>query len=474
MRSYLISLVVAGAVLAGAAPYVDPVPEYATPQNPLLETPTLTGDGPTNKTSLEDIIDQSPLLSFHRDIVQIESVTGNEYNVGEFISQFLEARNFTVIKQTVTPANAAKQQKERFNIFAYPSNANNKTLSSLSSSPRIDILLTSHIDTVPPFIPYSLSLDAETGEDTHPHQPQPPSAEHRRRSIKISGRGTVDAKASVAAQIFAALDALRRSSSTSAPTIGLLFVVGEETGGDGMKHFSNSERNTAPPSFHTVIFGEPTVSSLVAGHKGMLGFGITARGKAAHSGYPWLGRSAVSTILPVLARIDRLGNIPVEDGGLPFSAKYGKTTVNVGVVRGGVAANVVPAAAEADVAVRLAAGTPDEARRIVRQAVRDALGGKDREECVEVDFESHSGAYGPQDLDADVEGFDVITVNYGTDVPNLVIHDSEDDRVKRYLYGPGSILVAHGDHESLTIGQLEDAVEGYRKLIDAALARNRR
>ena len=49
--------------------------------------------------------------------------------------------------------------------------------------------------------------------------------------------------------------------------------------------------------------------------------------------------------------------------------------------------------------------------------------------------------------------------NYGTDVPNL-----DGDHV-RYLYGPGSILVAHGDDEGLQVKELEDAVEGYRKLI---------
>jgi len=60
-------------------------------------------------------------------------------------------------------------------------------------------------------------------------------------------------------------------------------------------------------------------------------------------------------------------------------------------------------------------------------------------------------------------GFETITVNYGTDVPNL-----EADFTK-YLYGPGTIFVAHSDHEALTVGDLELAVEGYKKLIRHAL-----
>lgn len=56
-------------------------------------------------------------------------------------------------------------------------------------------------------------------------------------------------------------------------------------------------------------------------------------------------------------------------------------------------------------------------------------------------------------------GFDTIIANYGTDIP----HFKGDHQ--RYLYGPGTILVAHGDDEALTVADLEDAVEGNKKLI---------
>ncbi|KAE8138018.1 putative carboxypeptidase [Aspergillus pseudotamarii] len=414
-------------------------PHPAFPQSP-LGVPTTSTSSPLTGTfnSAEEVINASPFLSFHRDIVQIESISSNEHNVGEFIANFLRARNFTVIKQAVTSSSQAENQ-ERFNIFAYPS----------SNTP--EILLTSHIDTVPPFIPYSLDTDSTADKD--------PS------TIRISGRGSVDAKGSVAAQIFAALDVLEQNPS--AP-LGLLFVVGEETGGDGMRAFSESSLNPAPSAFHTVIFGEPTELALVSGHKGMLGFEIVAKGHAAHSGYPWLGRSAISAVLPALSRVDQLGNIPADKGGLPSSPKYGNTTVNIGRVEAGVAANVVPAIARADVAVRLAAGTPDEARDIVRRAVRDATDGNPD---VYAEFSTRSEGYPPQDLDTDVDGFDITTVNYGTDVPNLQIHEREDGPVRRYLYGPGSIHVAHGDNEAITVGDLQEAVHGYRKLIEAASQR---
>ncbi|PYI23378.1 peptidase [Aspergillus japonicus CBS 114.51] len=387
-----------------------------------------------------DIIDASPFLSFHRNLVQIPSVSGNETAVGLFLADFLEAHNFTVIKQPVPAGNQATDtptDTNRFNIFAYPA--------SSPSQDRPEILLTSHIDTVPPFLPYTL-------HDDHGD----------RSALVLAGRGTVDAKASVAAQVFAVLETLEAHPAAS---LGLLFVVDEEVGGLGMRVFSDSPLNpTTPSPFHTVIFGEPTELALVSGHKGMLEFPLLAKGQAAHSGYPWLGRSAVSALLPALSRLDALGEIPAEDGGLPASPKFGRTTVNIGRVDAGVAANVVPAKARAEVAIRLAEGTPDDARKIIAQAVQDATHGDENVYC---DFEVYSGGYPPQDLDTDVPGFEIMPVNYGTDVPNLKVSEN----VKRYLYGPGSIHVAHGDDEAITVGQLEEAVRGYKRLIDAAVQR---
>ncbi|KAF9886225.1 hypothetical protein FE257_011948 [Aspergillus nanangensis] len=432
----------ASAALAAASPHPALLPQEIL--QPSLSTPAQ--DYVLVPNALDDIINDSQFLSFHRDLVQISSISGHEQEVGSFVAEFLQARNFTVVKQPV-PAKEGGDQ-DRFNIYAYP-----------SSVETPEVLLTSHIDTVPPFIPYSVErVESETAKSVNPNND--PS------TIRISGRGSVDAKASVAAQVFAALDILERQPDAS---LGLLFVVDEEVGGAGMKVFSDSSLNPAPSSFKAVIFGEPTNLDLVSGHKGMLGFELVAKGHAAHSGYPWLGRSAISAILPALSRVDQLGDIPAEEGGLPSSSKYGRTTVNIGRVEGGVAANVVPSSARANVAVRLAAGTPDEARDIVHRAVRDAT---DSNGDVHADFDARSEGYPPQDLDTDVAGFRISTVNYGTDVPNLKIHERADGRsVRRYLYGPGSIHVAHGDNEGLTIADLEEALQGYRKLIEAAMGR---
>lgn len=393
--------------------------------------------------SLKSIIDDSPFLSFHRDLVQTPSISKDEAKVGSFIAEFLEAHNFTVVKQPVATSSSDSKADEKapFNVFAYPSG---------STPEDSQILLTSHIDVVPPYIPYSVRNGNKTGGSD---------------SVIVSGRGSVDAKANVAAQVFAALERLSESPSTP---LALLFVVDEEADGTGMRTFSANRTLYDPESskYRGIIFGEPTDGALVSGHKGTLGFTVRSTGRAAHSGYPWLGSSAISSILPALSVLDKLGDIPPREGGLPSSEKYNQTTVNIGLIEGGVASNVVPASANATGLVRLAAGTHEDAAETITCAVRRSVAEiKDANVTVEFqrDDKGNILGYPPQDLDTDVSGFPIAAVNYGTDIPNLKVASS----VKRYLYGPGSIHVAHSDHEALTVGELKDAVKGYKRLIDA-------
>jgi acetylornithine deacetylase len=378
------------------------------------------------------------MLKLHRELCEIESISYNELRVAKFLTSYLEARDFKVVTQEVPQPANSQSKKQRLNLVAYPKASKFGT----NSWKPPKVLLSSHIDTVPPFLPYKLSYPST-------------SASFKREDMLIAGRGTVDDKACVATQTQATLDLLSTSKIDPAD-IGLVFVVGEERAGDGMRYFSDSKFNSA--DYKAVIFGEPTELKLATGHKGILMVTIKAHGKAAHSGYPWLGRSANSMIIPALMIMDDLGNIPESEGGLPASEKYGNSTVNIGKMQGGLAANVIPEYSEAECAMRLAGGTIEQVRGIVSNAIKTA----DKD----LDFEFSQG-YGPVEMDGGIEGFEEITVNYGTDVPNLKVEDG----VKRYLYGPGSILVAHGKDEGLTVGDLENAVEGYKKLVLHALGK---
>lgn len=289
----------------------------------------------------------SPLLSLHRALVEIESISGNEYKVGEYLHSYLSAHNFTVERQHVKPL-AANSEGSRFNLLAY---------SGERHSARV--LLSSHIDTVPPYWPYG-----------------------NRDHNQIWGRGSVDAKGCVATQI-QAMEELLAAGEIIEPNVALLFVVGEEIGGDGMR-----KANGLGLSWETVIFGEPTELKLASGHKGNVAFNIKATGKAGHSGYPWLGENANSMLIPALAALDRLE--------LPSSKKYGNTTLNIGKMGGGVAGNVIAETAKAQIQIRIADGSADKIKKIVADTIKKV------DERLELDFLAKG--YGPVDIDTDVEG----------------------------------------------------------------------
>lgn len=298
----------------------------------------------------------SPLLDLHRDLIKIESISGNEYAVGNYLYKYLSTHNFTVELQTVSSVGAniptalgrLKTKHERHNILAYRGDKR-----------KTRTLLSSHMDTVPPFYDYEVK----------PHH-------------AIWGRGSVDDKGCVAAQI-TALEELLHTREVGDGDVGLLFVVGEETGGDGMV-----KANDFGLEWETVIFGEPTELKLASGHKGNIGFNIRAKGKAAHSGYPWLGVNANSLLIPALAKLDKLK--------LPTSKKYGNTTVNIGRMEGGVAGNVVAETASAQIQIRIADGSAEDVKKIVLDVVKSV------DENLEVEWLNKG--YGPVDIDTDVDG----------------------------------------------------------------------
>ncbi|KAI2626355.1 Zn-dependent exopeptidase [Xylaria nigripes] len=368
---------------------------------------------------------RTQLVSLHQSLVEIPSVSGSENAVGDFLVEYLTEQNFSVERQFLSSHTSdSGEAKSRFNILAWPGHHR-------LTSPKV--LVTSHIDVVPPHIPYSRS-DTELTANT-----------------VIAGRGSVDAKASVAAQIIAVLELLDAQRITPADLM-LLFVVGEETDGVGMRHFSESASSFDPPlSFKAAVFGEPTEGRLACGHKGLFSCTVTAHGKAGHSGYPELGKSAVEVLMR--------GLVKVLDTDLGSSEEFGNTTINIGTIQGGVAHNVIPELAVAGVAGRVAIGPENRGGEVVGQRVKDIMRTVD-EEAFEFDCKD---GYGVVRCECDIEGFDTITVNYGTDVPHF-----KGDHA-RYLYGPGSILVAHGADEAIKLRDLETAVDDFEKIIMHAL-----
>lgn len=328
------------------------------------------------------------VIDLARQLVAIPSVTGEEGALADFLRERLRGLGFKVTEQAI--------EGRRRNILA-------------ASGPSPRVILCTHQDTVPPFIP----LSEDEGY--------------------LYGRGACDAKGIMACLIGAAagLPAEMR------PACGLLFLVGEETDSLGAERANGLDLD---PAF--IVVGEPTENKLGLGHKGFIAVRLEARGKKAHSGYPHLGQSAVLKLLDALQRARSLEF--GEDGEL------GSSTLNIGRVEGGVAANVVPDRAWAEISIRSTVPSGAILDKIKAAAAGDA-------EVVVLSVSE------PQKLFT-VPGFDTAVLAYGTDIPSLRAFG------RPLLLGPGSILDAHIDGERISKNQMRESGPLYQRLVRRLLA----
>jgi len=322
--------------------------------------------------------------------MSIPSVSGDEEAVGFFLRDYLEALGWTVELQAVT--------ENQNNVIAY-----------LNERPRV--FLSTHMDTVPPFI-------APTEDDE-----------------KIYGRGACDAKGIIASQIFAA-EELRRQGIED---IGLLYTIDEEQSSTGAKA-ANGHPLAAKCEY--LINGEPTDNDLAIGSKGAFRVKIKTKGRAAHSAYPEMGDSAIEKLLDILEDVREIE--------FPHDEFFGETTCNIGTVSGGLKINIVPAEAEAGLLIRLT--TP---REPVQEILEKTIGGRGELEVMSFSL--------PVKMLA-IEGFNQKVVRFTTDIPHL------PDWGQPLLLGAGSILVAHTKDEFVMKKDLETAVGLYVNLVKELLA----
>ncbi len=329
------------------------------------------------------------LVALTRQLIDIESITGNEAAVAEFLACHLATLGFAVERMRVTDS--------RFNVWAAP-----------SDNPSPALVFSTHMDTVPPFLPSS--------ED----------------EANIYGRGSCDAKGIIAAQIVAA----ERLRMTGSP-VGLLFVVGEERDSLGA-----TIANQNPKGSRFLINGEPTENRLALASKGALRTEITASGKMAHSAYPELGDSAIDKLLDALQSLRGMQ--------LPTNPDVGPSTLNIGIIEGGRATNVIPDFAKAQLLYRLVA--PSDS---LRDEIVAAVGSRAQVEFV-LDI--------PYQRFRTLPGFDSMTASFTTDIPKL------SNWGEPFLLGPGSILVAHTDREFVSKKDLQTAVDLYVEIARQLLA----
>jgi acetylornithine deacetylase len=331
------------------------------------------------------------VLELTRALVALETPTGSEQAAIDLLDGVLLRAGYRTLRQAVSPG--------RDNLYAYRAEA----------PPAL--VFSTHVDTVPPYLP--LAEDGDT----------------------IRGRGSCDAKGLAAAMV-AAADRLARSGERR---VGLLFVVGEENGSDGAKAAAD-----LGPRGRFLINGEPTENRLSVGQKGTLRVDLTATGRAAHSGYPELGASAIAALLDTIERIRRLP--------LPGDPLLGQSTLNLGLISGGVAPNVVPPHAGAQLLIRTVEPTGP-----LQAAIRELLApGVSVTFPVELPFHKAGGA---------PPGWDTTVVSYASDLPFLASWG------EGYQLGPGTIRVAHTADEHIHKADLLRGVDLYVRLATDLLAR---
>lgn len=327
------------------------------------------------------------VVALAAELLAIQSSTGSESEAVEFVSRWLIGRGWSVELQEVT--------KGRANIWA--------------TRKGRGVTMSTHLDTVLPYIG------------------------PREENGRLYGRGACDAKGIAAAMLAAA----ERLAKAGEQRVDLLFLVGEEAGSDGAR-----AANRLSPTSKYLVNGEPTESRLASGAKGSQRVILRFRGRAAHSAYPELGKSAIAPMLELLPTIGKLD--------LPTDKDLGATTVNIGTIRAGTAGNIIPELAEVELMFRLV-GDVKPLKKSIEKWVGD---------YAEIEY----GSYIPAQKFETIPGFDVAPVAYTSDIPLLTKWG------KPLLFGPGSIHVAHTPDEFIAVDELRAAVDSYERIVRSLLS----
>jgi len=357
------------------------------------------------------------------DLVRIPSLSGEEGEAADFLSRAL--RTFCEVE--IGPGGAVLGQYKR------------------GKGPTL--LLTGHMDTVPPGDEGAWGVPPFSGEV---------------REGKLYGRGAVDMKGAIAAQVAGAARALADIQGT----LLFAYVTHEETAegavlGKVLDHL---------PGPDLVILGEPTDMGLGIGHRGRAVLKVEARGRTAHASMPELGDNAIERMVRALPK---LLSLP-----LPHDPVLGKGTVTAVSISTSTSGPIVPDRCTAFLDRRVVRGErpdsvlspykePDLGVRVevAREELRAYTG-----ETLEVEgffpawLMDHQDPW-VQTVRAALGGVPLKVWRFSTDG----VESCGRRGIPTVGYGPGDERLAHQPDEHLPLSDLEGAVAGYRRLISALM-----
>lgn len=337
-------------------------------------------------------------IEFASNLIAIESVSGNESHIVNFLEKTFQELGWKAERLPVLP--------------------NRDNLLVTFGTPKV--ILTTHVDTVP--------------------GPDPlftPSIRHN----KLYGRGACDTKGIISAMVCAIKEALCDGSKD----FGLLLVVGEEVDGCGAIAATEVLRKL---NTKYIINGEPTGNRLASIQKGIIVGTITTLGKACHSGYPDKGKDANLELIATIQNILELE--------LPKDTKYGATTINFGLLEGGIASNVLSPRAQTEFTARTIGDNKSLIALIQERVSRDAnLSITYSQEAVELHVEAIPGV-----------SEEPFSAAFFSDVAHFARAGC-----KCLMYGPGSILAAHSEDEHICTQAVFEAIKGYQSILNFFLGK---
>lgn len=322
---------------------------------------------------------------------------------------------------------------EKINLIAV-------TGTEFSEQTEVELALVGHTDTVPfdPNWTDALKLTERDG--------------------KLFGRGSCDTKAFIAATLSAIAEV---DLSRLQRPLGLIFTSDEEIGLRGAKFLADLK--AVLPQYS--IVGEPTSLQPIRAGKGYSLAEVVVRGREAHSAYPALGKSAIVGAVRLISRLEEIANELKSDQHDDFEPSY--TTLNVGLIRGGTAKNVIAGECRFTLEWR---PVPNQTSKHVLDLVKAAI---HTEKEVNPEFEAEvnlerldSGFDTALDskvvtLMRELTGNSPGTVAFGTEAAQMTLLGSE-----AVVIGPGNIREAHRTGEFVPINELERCVEILRAAVN--------